>query len=69
VPFEVREPDLDERSDRLFEASFARLFEGLFVALPHLGRVDPLLEAVVPGDEQLLDPLAGLLVSHAVAGA
>src|SRR5438034_1302770 len=68
-PLEVRKPDLHERADRLFEARLARLLESPFVALAHLGRVDALLEAVVPGDEQLLDPLAGLVLCHAAAGA
>jgi CheY-like chemotaxis protein len=59
-PFEVREPDFDERADRLLQPRLAGHLERLLVALPGLGRVDTLLEAIVPGHEQLLDPLADI---------
>src|SRR5439155_11655548 len=41
----------------LFESRLARKRERPLVALAHLRRLDPLLQAVVAGDEQLLDPL------------
>jgi glycosyltransferase involved in cell wall biosynthesis len=42
-PFEVREPDLDERPDRVLEPGFARDCERLLVGLAHLLRRDALL--------------------------
>jgi len=59
-PFEIGEPDLDERPDRVRETGLLGRGERLLVALAHLRRVDTLLQAVVPRDEQLLDLLAGL---------
>src|SRR5207245_2318073 len=53
-------PDLDERPHRLLEPRFDRDRKRLFPALPRLGRVYALLEAVVDGHEQLLDALAGV---------
>src|SRR5207253_975709 len=58
------QPDLDERTDRLLEPGILRRLEGLLVALPHLLRVDALLEAVVSGDQELLDPLPGVVALH-----
>ena len=55
-PLEIREPDLDERPHRLLEAGLPRDGERLLVALPRLLGRHPLLEPVVAGDEQLLDP-------------
>ena len=63
-PLEIGEPDLNERSDGVLEPRLARDRERLLVALPRLGGVDPLLEAVVPGHEQLLDPVARLALLH-----
>ena len=64
LPLEVGEPDLDERPDPLLEPRLARRLERLLVTLPHLGRVDPLLEPVVSGHEQLLDPQACVFPLH-----
>src|SRR4051812_10901571 len=55
---QVREPDLDERPDRVLEARLAGELERLRPALAGLLRVDALLQPVVAGDEQLLDALA-----------
>ena len=63
-PLEVGEPDLDERADRVLEACLARGLERLLVALAGLRRVDALLEPVVAGDEELLDPLPCLVPLH-----
>jgi CheY-like chemotaxis protein len=63
-PLEVREPDLHERAYCLLDACFARLLERLFVALAHLCRVDSLLEPVVSGYEELLNPLPRLVPLH-----
>jgi CheY-like chemotaxis protein len=59
-PLEIGEPELDERPDRVLDACLARRLERLLVTLPRLRRVDSLLESVVSGHEQLLDPLAGV---------
>jgi hypothetical protein len=56
-PLEVREPDLDERTDLLLESRLARDRQRLLVALADLLRGDALLQAVVAGQEQLVDPL------------
>ena len=53
-PLKIGEPDLDERPDRLLDAGVAREFERLLVALAHLGRVDALLQAIVPGQQRLV---------------
>lgn len=63
-PLEVGEPDLHERSDRLFEARFPRGCERLLVALARFRRVDSLFEPVVARDDQLLNPLAGVFPLH-----
>ena len=63
-PVEVGKPDLDERPHLVLEPGFARDGERLLVALPGLGRVDALLQAVVPGHEQLLDLHARVLPLH-----
>jgi CheY-like chemotaxis protein len=73
-PLEVGQPELDERLDRLLDARLARLGQRLLVALPGLRGVDALLEPVVPGHEELLDPIAGVplhkftVTSHIVVG-
>ena len=61
---EVGEPDLDEWAHRLLEPGRTRLLERLLVARAGLVGVDALLEAVVPRDEQLLDPLARFVALH-----
>ena len=55
--FQVREPELDERPHRLFEAGLTRQRERLLVALPHLLRPGALLQPVVARHEELLDSL------------
>src|SRR5918994_1218034 len=62
-PFEIGEPDLDERPHLLLDPRLARQLERLLVALARLLRRDSLLEAVVAGDEQALD-----LRAHLVSG-
>src|SRR5207244_13328294 len=54
-PFEIGESDLDERTHRLLEPGRTCNLERLLVALAHLSQVDPLLEPVVPRQQQLLD--------------
>src|SRR5712691_1509275 len=61
---EVGEPDLDERAHRVFEARLAGDRERLFPALARLLGVDALLQPVVSRDEQLLNPLPGILTLH-----
>src|SRR5205823_4863000 len=56
--FEIRKPNLDQGPDRIFEPGLAGDRKGLLVALPYLGRIDPLLETIVAGYQQLLDSLA-----------
>src|SRR5262249_61714493 len=63
-PLEVGEPDLDERPHAVLEAGLPRDGERLLVGLPDLRRVDALLQPVVTGDEQLLDPLPCLAALH-----
>src|SRR6476469_4702629 len=63
-PLEVREPDLDERPDRILEPGFPRSLEGLLVALSRLGRIDPLLESIVARDQELLDLYACGVRAH-----
>src|SRR5262249_10286605 len=58
---EVGEPDLDQRPHRVLDAGLARDRERLLVALPRLGGIDTLLEAVVARDEQPLDLRASLV--------
>lgn len=62
-PFEVGQPELDKRADRILDSGLARELERLLVALPDFLDLDPLLEAVVAGDEQPLD-----LGAHLIAG-
>jgi glycosyltransferase involved in cell wall biosynthesis len=64
-PLEIREPDLDERPDRVLQPRFPRHRERLLVALACLGRIDSLFQPVVPGHKQLLDPLARIGRLHA----
>jgi len=63
-PLEVREADLDQRTHGVLEPGLHRDRERLLVALARLLERDTLLQAVVAGDEQLLDPLARALVVH-----
>jgi protein translocase SecG subunit len=63
-PLEVREPDLDERANRLLEPRLARDRERLLVRRTNLLRRDPLLQPVVARDEELLDPLACVGIGH-----
>ena len=63
-PLKVGEPDLDERPDRVLEPGFPRRRERLLVALSRLRRIDPLLEAIVACDEELLDARAGVVPLH-----
>ncbi len=62
-PFEVGEPDLDERPDRVLDPRLAGELEGLLVALPRFLDGNPLLQPVVAGDEQPLN-----LGAHLIAG-
>ncbi len=64
-PFEIGEPDLDERPDPLLEAGGARELERLLVARADLLRRDAVLEPVVTCEKQFLDPLARRRVLHA----
>ena len=61
---QVREPDLDERPNRLLEPRLARDLERLLPALARLGRVDALLQPVVARDEQLWIRRPGLVGPH-----
>jgi preprotein translocase subunit SecG len=58
---EIGEPELDQRPDARLEASLAGDRERLLVTLPRLRRRDALLEPVVAGHEQLLDPGARIV--------
>src|SRR5262245_65741098 len=58
---ELRKPDLDERPDALLETGLARDRERGLVALAHLVEGDTLLQPIVPGHQELLDPLAGVV--------
>ncbi len=55
-PFEIGEPDLDQRTNRVLEARIPRHRESLLVRLADLLGRNALLQPVVAGDEQLLDP-------------
>src|SRR5690242_2305612 len=57
---QVGEPDLDERADRVLETGLPGDLERLFPALARLRRIDPLLQAVVARDEQLLNAFTGV---------
>src|SRR5262249_6449516 len=63
-PCKLRQPTPDQRPDRLFTPRLACDLERLLVTLARLCRVDALLEPVVPGDDQLLDPLPGVIRGH-----
>jgi hypothetical protein len=63
-PFEIGEPDLDERPDRVLEARPPSRLERVLVAFARLRRIDSLLEAVVAGHQELLDPVAGVVPLH-----
>ena len=60
-PFEIGEPDLDERPHRVLDPRLARHLERLLVALARLLRRHALLQAVVARDEQPLDLRARLV--------
>lgn len=60
----IRKPDLNQRSDRVFEPGLPGDRESLLVALPYLGRIDPLLETIVTRDQELLDSLVRVLGLH-----
>ncbi len=60
----IGEPDVDEQLHRVLEAGLARDFERLLVRLANLLWRDALLQPVVAGDEQFLDPLAGVVCGH-----
>ena len=62
---QIREPELDERADGVLETGLACRLERLLVALADLLRGDALLQPVVAGHEQPLDPRARLIAcSH-----
>src|SRR5205823_3186560 len=63
-PLQIREPELDERPDRVLETGRARLLERLLEALPDLHRVDALLQPVVSRDQELLDPFPRVFAWH-----
>jgi CheY-like chemotaxis protein len=63
-PLEIGDPDLDQRPDRILEARLACDLECLFVAFPGLCRIDALLEPIIPGNQQLLDPLVSVSLLH-----
>jgi hypothetical protein len=63
-PLEIGEPELDQRADPVLDSGLARDREGLLVAGAGLGRIDALLQSVVPRDEQLLNPLARVVPLH-----
>src|SRR5438874_7016985 len=63
-PFEVVEPDLDQRADALLEPVLARHRQGLLVALPDLLCRNALFQAVVAGDEQVVNFLPGFRRVH-----
>ena len=57
-PFEIGEPDLDQRANPLLETVLAGDRERLLVALPDLLGRDALLQAVVARQQQIVDLLA-----------
>jgi hypothetical protein len=63
-PFEIGKADLDQRPDRVLEARFSRNGERLLVACPRFRGIDALLEAIVTGDEELLNPLTRVFGLH-----
>jgi len=64
APLELGELLPDARPHGALYAGLPRDRERLLVALARLGRVDALLEPVVPGHEQLLDPLTRVVPLH-----
>jgi hypothetical protein len=64
-PFEVGQPELDERANRILDPRRARELERLLIALPDFLDLDSLFEPVVAGDEQPLD-LGPYLVARGV---
>ncbi len=63
-PFEIGQPELDERPDRVFEARFPRQLQRLLVAAANLFRSYALLEAVVSGDQEFVDLLTWVVICH-----
>ena len=61
---EIGQPDLDEQLHCVLEPGLAGDLERLLVCLADLLGRDALLQPVVAGDEQLLDPLAGVVCGH-----
>src|SRR5207248_9539917 len=64
-PLEIGEPNFHQRSDRILETRLARGCQRLLVALSRLREIDALLEAIVAGNQELLDSLAGVRSLHA----
>jgi hypothetical protein len=64
-PFEVGEPDLDERPDLVLDPCLASQLERLLIALPRFLDGDTLLEPVVARHEQALD-LGSNLIARGV---
>jgi preprotein translocase subunit SecG len=60
-PLEIGQPELDERPDTVLETGLARDRERLLVGLADLRGIDALLQPVVSGHEQLLDPRTGVV--------
>src|SRR5207249_9729855 len=56
--------DLHERAHAALEPGLASNLERLLVALASLLRRDALLQPIVPGDEELLNPLASFGAIH-----
>jgi CheY-like chemotaxis protein len=63
-PLEIREPDVDQRLDRILQPGLARDGERLLVALARFAMIHPLLEPVVAGHKQLLDPRPSVDLLH-----
>jgi hypothetical protein len=61
VLLEIGEPDLDERPHPILQPRLDRDGERLLPALAGLVRAGALLQAVVPRDEEPLDPLTGIV--------
>jgi hypothetical protein len=61
---QIREAYLDQRPNGALQAGFNRDAECLLVRLAHLLGRNALLESVVSGDEQLLNPLSRLVAAH-----
>lgn len=54
-PFKVVQPDLHKGSHVVFDPRLTGKAKRELVAFSHLGRVDPLLQPVVAGEERLSD--------------